>query len=186
MNKTIRSDLYRYSKKSGFSGFLKALLIPQFRYLYIFRMAGRYKEKLILGLFYRIILHVLSRIYGFQIDLKANIGDGLYIGHIGTIVIGGATIGKNCNINHNVTIGTDNKDKYNRVPPTIGDKVWIGIGCVIVGNIKIGSDILISPNTFVNFDIPDNCIVMGNPARKIQMDKSPVEGYINNVLEVNS
>ncbi len=182
MNKTIKSDLYRCSKRSGFSGFVKGLFIPQFRYLYIYRMSSKYKNTPFLGIFYRIILYVLSRIYGFQIDLRAKIGDGLYIGHIGTIIIGNATIGRNCNIAHNVTIGKDNREKHNRLPPTFGDRVWIGTGCVIVGNIKIGSDVLISPNTFVNFDIPDNCIVMGNPAKKLHMNSSPVEGYINNIL----
>ncbi len=183
MNKTIKSDLYRHSKRSGFLGLLKGLLIPQFRYLFIYRMASKYKNTPIIGIFYRTILLILSRIYGFQIDLRAKIGDGFYIGHIGTIIIGGATVGRNCNIAHNVTLGKDNRYKYDRPPPTIGDRVWIGIGCVIVGDIKIGSDVLISPNTFVNFDIPDNCIVMGNPAKKIQMNSSPVEGYINNILE---
>ena len=47
--------------------------------------------------------------------------------------------------------------------PVIGDEVWIGINSTIVGNVKIGNDVLISPNSFVNCDIPDHSIVFGNP-----------------------
>jgi serine O-acetyltransferase len=31
-----------------------------------------------------------------------------------------------------------------------------------VGGIRIGSDVLIAPNAFVNFDVPDHAVVIGN------------------------
>ena len=65
--------------------------------------------------------------------------------------------------------------------PTIGDRVWFGTGAVVVGKIKIGSDVIIAPNSLVNFDVPDNSTVIGNPARIIRRDKPPT-GYINNIL----
>jgi serine O-acetyltransferase len=37
--------------------------------------------------------------------------------------------------------------------PTINDNVWIGTNSVIVGKITIGTDVLIAPNSFVNFVI---------------------------------
>ena len=46
--------------------------------------------------------------------------------------------------------------------PTIGNRVWIGVGAVIVGNINIGDDVIIAPNSFVNIDIPSHSIVFGN------------------------
>ena len=42
----------------------------------------------------------------------------------------------------------------------------------VVGKIKIGNDVLIAPNTFVNFDVPDHSIVIGNPARVIHRDNA--------------
>ena len=63
----------------------------------------------------------------------------------------------------------------------IGDKVWIGTGAVIVGRIDIISNVLIAPNSFVNFDVPDNSLVIGNPARIIQRENA-TEGYINSIL----
>lgn len=114
--------------------------------------------------------------YGFQIPYSTQIGYGLYIGHFGTIVINGAVRIENfCNlthnVTHNVTIGQQNRGKKKGCP-TIGDYVWIGTGAVIVGNIRIGNRVLIAPNSYINFDVPDDSIALGNPAiiyqRKMQ------------------
>lgn len=42
----------------------------------------------------------------------------------------------------------------------------------------IGNDVLIAPGAFVNFDVPDNSIVIGNPGQIIPRDSSPTEKYI--------
>ncbi|MGB8492301.1 MAG: serine acetyltransferase, partial [Bacteroidales bacterium] len=102
-------------------------------------------------------------------------------GHCGPIIVGPVTIGKNCNISHSVTIGRSyRKGVMGR--PTIGDYVWIGPGSTIVGEITVGHHVLISPNTFVNFDVPDNSLVIGNPAKIIGKD-NPVRYYINDIQE---
>ena len=61
-----------------------------------------------------------------------------------------------------VTIGQENRGNRKGVP-TIGNSVWIGINATVVGNITVGDDVLIAPNTFVNCDVPSHSIVMGNP-----------------------
>ena len=65
--------------------------------------------------------------------------------------------------------------------PLIGNKVWIGTGAVLTGNIRIGDNVLIAPNAFVNVDIPSNSIALGNPV-KIIPKNNPTEEYINNGL----
>ena len=75
-------------------------------------------------------------------------------------------------------IGQCNTGKY-KGTPIIGDNVFIGANSVIVGGITIGEDVLISPNSFVNFDIPNHSIVIGNPGR-IHFRENATEGYINN------
>lgn len=118
--------------------------------------------------------------YGFQIG--GEIGPGFYIGHFGTIVVSTlATIGKNCNIAHGVTVGATRRG-HNKGAPVIGDRVWIGANSVIVGKITIGSDVLIAPGAFVNRDVPAHSIVIGNPARIIPKECA-TEGYINNTCE---
>lgn len=59
-----------------------------------------------------------------------------------------------------------------------GNKVWIGVNSTIVGNIKIGDNVLIAPNSFVNCNVPSNSIVIGNPCFIKHNDKA-TEGYIN-------
>lgn len=51
------------------------------------------------------------------------------------------------------------------LPPTIGNHVLIGAGAVILGNIHVGDNAIIGANAVVLSDVPDGCIVVGNPAR---------------------
>lgn len=145
--------------------------------MYFFRKGQKHKKNSFFGILYRLILRYLGYKYGFQIPLAADIGEGFYIGHFGTIVINPkAKIGKNCNIAHGTTIGQTNRGQLKGCPK-IGDRVWIGTGAVIVGNINIGSNVLIAPNAFVNFDVPYNSIVIGNPA-KIIKNENATKGYL--------
>lgn len=50
----------------------------------------------------------------------------------------------------------------------IGDGSYIGINAVIVGNVKIGKHCVISANSVVTKDVPDNCVAVGTPARVIK------------------
>ena len=73
----------------------------------------------------------------------------------GIVIAGGAKIGKNCRISHQVTIGASLDGR-----PTIGDNVYIGPGAKIFGNIKIGNNVRIGANCPVFFDVPDNATVV--------------------------
>ncbi|MBT8271883.1 MAG: serine acetyltransferase, partial [Bacteroidia bacterium] len=155
MQEIIKSDLYRYG---GLTKLSEGKRIPGFRYMYYWRKATQHKKWSIRGIYYRLIVRKLSYKYGFQIPVTTSIGEGFYIGHFGTVVITGkARIGKNCNIAHTTTIGEAYRGKLEG-SPTIGDRVWIGTGAVIVGNITIGNNVMIAPNSFVNIDIPDNVL----------------------------
>ncbi len=98
-----------------------------------------------------------------EISPKCKIGAGLYLGHPYCITINPNTvIGENCNIHKGVTIGQENRGAR-KGTPTIGDCVFIGINSTIVGKVTIGNDVLIAPNTYVNFDVPSHSIVIGSP-----------------------
>ena len=62
--------------------------------------------------------------------------------------------------------------------PVIGNEVWIGINAAIVGNVTIGDDVLIAPNSYVNCDVPSHSIVFGNPCI-IKHKENATEGYID-------
>ncbi|WP_240474798.1 serine acetyltransferase [Flavobacterium sp. KMS] len=182
MNRIIKADLFRYGGLSGTKGFLKGLRIEGFRYMYLLRKISESKKYSVKWFFFTFLKTRYSYKYGFQIPSTTEIGEGFHIGHFGTIVINRkAKIGKNCNIAHSVTIGQANRGKLKGCP-TISNNVWIGTGSVIVGNINIGSNVLIAPNSFVNVDIPDNSLAFGNPC-KIVSKEDPCEGYINYILK---
>lgn len=183
MNRDFNTDLYRYNGLKGNIGLLKGLLFqPGFRYTYLLRKASKSKKNSIRELFFKLLKRRYGFKYGFQIPTETQIGEGFFIGHYGTVVINvKARIGRNCTIMHGITIGQANRGKLKGYP-TIGDNVWIGTGSVIVGSIKIGSNVLIAPNSFVNIDVPDNSIVIGNPC-KIIAKENPCVGYILFAIE---
>ena len=182
MESIIQADLFRYSGLTGIKGLLKGFKYPGFLYTYVLRKAAKHPKSTLPGVFWRLLLRRYQYKYGFQIHPATEIGAGLYIGHFGTVVINEKVrIGRNCNIAHTVTIGQVNNGKLKGYP-VIGDRVWIGAGAVIVGNIHIGSDVFIAPNTFVNFDVPDHSLVIGNPGQ-IHHKEHPTEGNIVYVLE---
>lgn len=136
----------------------------------------------ILKQLYRILYRFFAKKSCIEIPRDTKIGGGLYIGHPFCITINGkATLGRNCNIHKGVTIGQENRGSR-KGAPQIGNDVWIGINATVVGGIKIGDDVLIAPNTFVNCDIPSHSVVFGNPCIIRHRDNA-TENYINRKCE---
>ena len=118
--------------------------------------------------------------FGIGISYKTQIGPGFYIGHEGGIVVNEeATIGKNCNLSQQVTIGVSRRGERAGVP-VIGDNVYIGPGAKIFGRITIGNNAAIGANCVVTHDVPENGVVVGIPGKVISYEGSA--GYINRVL----
>lgn len=129
----------------------------------------------------KIVMKVYKIVHCLEISAGTKIGEGFYIGHGYCITINPkAVLGRNVNIHKGVTIGQENRGKRAGVP-NIGDCVWIGVNSTIVGNIKTGNDVLIAPNSYVNCDVPDHCVVFGNPCI-IKSRPNATEGYINNIV----
>jgi serine O-acetyltransferase len=103
---------------------------------------------------------------GISISQRALIGGGLYINHFGSIFIGAAIIGENCNLSHEVTIGVAGRGD-NRGLPTVGNRVHISPGAKLIGKIEIGDDVAIGANAVVTKSVPDCAVVVGVPAKVI-------------------
>ena len=174
MNSIFKKDLYRYYGERG-EPFLKKVFRPlELKYISVFRKANTCKF-LPLKLFYMLRLLNLSYRTQIQIPARTRIGEGLYIGHLGRVIIHpDAVLGRNVNIGTGVTIGAENRGKR-KGAPVISDNCWIGTNAVIVGNIKIGNDVLIAPLTYVNFDVPEHSIVIGNPGRIIPKENATAD-----------
>lgn len=174
-NHKFEKDLFRYY--GGKESLRRRLLRPlDLCYLYYFRKASEKK-----GLFYAYYkwkVRQLSDRTGIQIPVGTEIGEGLFIGHIGRVIVNEKVkIGRNVNLATGVTLGQENRGKRKGCP-IIGDDVWIGTNAVIVGNVTIGNDVLIAPLTYVNFDVPSHSVVIGNPGKIISQENA-TEGYIN-------
>lgn len=78
-------------------------------------------------------------------------------------------IGKNVTIQQQTTIGERSFGSH--IGPVIGDNVFIGVGARILGNVKVGNNVKIGANAVVLHDIPDNCTVVGIPARVVKKNQ---------------
>ena len=103
---------------------------------------------------------------------------GLSIAHIGGIRINNESkIGKYCRIHEGVTIGATNGDKK---APVIGDKVFIGSGAKIIGNIIINGGCCIGAGAVVVKDIMEIGTYAGVPVKKISNKNSSYNLLIEN------
>ena len=198
----VYSDLFRYTgnKRSHdriYRTYLEELRSsPEFSYISTFRRTQYYDKqvqklgdknsfkKFMYGFKFKVSsLHLerLSRKYHIQIPYDTQIGKGFYLAHFGRVIIHPkSVIGHNVNVSTGVVIGTQFRGRR-KGSPTIGNYVWIGANAIIVGNISIGNNVLIAPGAYVNFDVPDGSIVIGNPGL-IRRSNSATLSYINNTI----
>jgi serine O-acetyltransferase len=92
-----------------------------------------------------------------HIDVHAKIGPGFVIHSVYAINLGKTTIGENFTIATGCLISHACRG--------IGDNVYFGPGAKLVGDAKIGSNVVIAANSLVLTDVRDNLMVMGVPAR---------------------
>jgi len=93
------------------------------------------------------------------------IGSGLLLFHSYGTILNAKSVGENCRIVHNVTLGDKKGGK-----PVIGNNVEILANAVIAGDITIGNNCVIGPGAVVFKSIPDNCVVVGNPSYILKQD----------------
>jgi serine O-acetyltransferase len=106
-----------------------------------------------------------SAVTGAEIPINSRLGGGLAIPHPNGIVINpGATVGPNCLILQQVTIGYGGKHVGN---PTVGGHVDVGAGAKILGGITIGDHAKIGANAVVLCDVPAHATAVGIPAKVI-------------------
>jgi serine O-acetyltransferase len=181
----IRSDGYRYLATTRWLMLAAAYYTtPGFRFLVWFRImqafrrGGRDKRGWFRNLLFRLVQIKARRLgyrFGFDIPVSVKLGRGTKLGHFGGVVMQAEVeLGENCLVSHNVTIGRVPRGKR-KGSPVIGDRVYIGTGSVIAGGIKVGSDVLIGPNSFVNFDVPDGSVIV-SPGKIVS--QAGTAGYI--------
>lgn len=103
----------------------------------------------------------------FEINYRAEIGPGLLVLHnsMGVTINGGAIIGKNMTLTGGNIIGGNKA--FNRGDFVIGESVSLGANAVIIGPVKVGNNVKVGASACVVKDVPNNVIVVGVPARKV-------------------
>ncbi|KHD34368.1 hypothetical protein NL50_17430 [Clostridium acetobutylicum] len=137
---------------------------PEFRNLFYYRTQEDFFIRHICKMLYR-------KLNTLDINPLQSIGGGLFIQHGFSSIIMAKSIGENCWINQQVTIGYI-EDKGN---PIVGNNVKIHAGAVVIGNITIGDNVVIGANTTVTKDVPPNCTVVGGQSYIVKKNNIKVK-----------
>lgn len=163
-NKELAEELGMYIKndRCPFCGLLAIIWLfecyPEYRNVVYSRFEGLYCK-------------VISKLYKGLSTLyvqapQSKIGKNLMIWHGFSTIVNAQSIGDNCSIWQQVTIG--NKLDDGEAKPIIGNNVKICAGAIVIGDIKIGNNVIIAAGAVVTKDVPNNCVVAGVPAKIIK------------------
>lgn len=128
---------------------------------------------LIIHYIMHIFVHITS---GIDISKEAKIGKGLAIHSFTGVLISKVEMGEYCVLSPDVFIAGRKGGL-----PRIGNNVFFGIGCKVLGNITIGDNVNIGANAVVIKDVPANHTAIGVYPMKIYPNKSDTREKIGNV-----
>ena len=135
--------------KSDFLQFLRMMaLFEEFRSLVEFRTG--------------IPIPFKQNIYFFS--KSCDIGEGLIIQHGFSTVVFAESMGTNCQVWQNVTIGRNGMNRS----PRIGNHVKVCANSCVIGDIEIGDNVIIGAGCVVTKNVPSDTTVVGNPARIVK------------------
>ncbi|RSX51623.1 sugar O-acetyltransferase [Bifidobacterium callimiconis] len=132
-------------------------------------------------MFERIVGHPVDPSFRMNPPFHTDFGHNITVGrnvfvNWGCVMMdrGGITIGDGTFIGPNVQLITTNHDRnpYNRPTTisrsiTIGERVWIGAGAIVLQGVTVGDNAIVGAGAIVTHDVPENAIVAGNPAQVI-------------------
>ena len=160
----INSDIQEMNRRLKINKSLFYYLLVQkpYRNLFYYRITTN-KNKI----FVKFLKLFISEYPLFRITAKY-IGPYAYVlNHPYATTINANTIGSNFTLCHLTTLG-NKKHGRNDLVPTIGNNVSLGVNVTIIGDVKIGNNVVVGAGSVVVSDIPDNCVVVGNPAKIIR------------------
>src|SRR5438552_946247 len=115
---------------------------------------------------YLVINTICLAITGIHVQRESDIGPGLVIHNSNCIFILATRIGHSCTVNQGVSVASARGTGW----PTLGNNVYLGAGCKVMGGVTGGDNVVVSGKCLVVVDVPSNCTVMGVPARIISRE----------------
>src|SRR5437867_12857211 len=109
---------------------------------------------------------------GIHIQHESDIGPGLVVHNCSCIFILATRIGHSCTVNQGVSVASVRGTGW----PTLGNNVYLGAGCKVMGGVTVGDNVVVSANSLVIADVPSDCTVLGVPARIIS--RQTVSAYL--------
>jgi serine O-acetyltransferase len=106
---------------------------------------------------------------GIEIHPGAKVGQRLFIDHGSGVVIGEtAEVGDDVLLYQGVTLGGTGNQRGKR-HPTLGNRVVVGTGASVLGDITLGADVKVGAGSVVVHSVPNGCTVVGIPAKVVRM-----------------
>ncbi len=116
----------------------------------------------------RIVSQIARGLTGIEIHPGATIGRRFFIDHGMGVVIGETTIiGDDVILYQGVTLGGTGKARGKR-HPTIGNRVVVGTGAKVLGDITLGDNVKVGAGSVVVHSVPDDSTVVGIPGRIVR------------------
>ena len=131
----------------------------------------------------RLLSHLGRFLTGVEIHPGATVGRGVMIDHGMGVVIGEtAVVGDDCSIFQGVTLGGTGKQGGKR-HPTLGNRVVVGVGSSVLGDIVVGDGARIGAGSVVLKDVPPGATAVGIPARVVTR-RPPRDGETRRVVQM--
>jgi serine O-acetyltransferase len=161
---TVRADISRFrDEDDSVRTLIRGLLSQGFQALFVYRIFRWFYERHIPTQPVRFFIErFIEMVTGISIPAQSTIGKALRIHHFGGIIIhSAATLGEYCTLYHGVTLGDLG---FRGGAPFVGDRVLVGAGAKLIGEIVVGDDCVIGANAVVLTSVPAGHIAVGVPA----------------------
>mgnify|MGYP002631580785 CR=1 FL=1 len=116
----------------------------------------------------RLLQSEAADVFGVDIHPGAHLGRGITLDHATGVTIGEtAVIGDNVYIMHDVTLGATGTSSEHDRHPKVGNGVFLGARCTVLGNITVGDNAVVAASALVNKPVPDGYTAVGVPAKML-------------------
>ena len=170
----IKADIDRYVTNPDYTRYKLTKRSYVHKFLFLFFREQRHCFRVIfyhrIGRWARLVRWIFRPPFNTtRINCPNVVGGGIFFAHAWGTVLNCEHIGYGCAFLQNTTFGAKPRNgKLCR--PYLEGNVLVGANAVVIGDVHIGNNVRIGAGAVVTKDVPDNCTVVGNPAKIIFKD----------------